>query len=386
MSDLFTIGLRGVIAFQQAMAVTGQNMANVKTAFYSRREINFMEDMFNNGVSISDVRRIYDESASKYLQKSTSVFEMSNAFYQRASELEALLGNDPKEENKNTIGVFINDAIKSLRDLNGNTSSLQARTTYLNKLSALSGRFNSISNEITQRQSNNNIALNTTVNTVNQITEQIAKINEQITSSQNLGQDVTSLLDLREAQVQELSKYMDVTTQTDSSGTFRVLISNGTTLVMGQTVSQLSTAVDPANPNNLLLNLSNGTSTISINHLIHSGQIAGLYQTQDILQQGQISLGRLSLGLMGAFNAQNKLGIDYNGALGGNIFNDVNSTSAVGQRAIAHANNTGSENVSVNITDLTGLQLSDYKMVFDTPTHYTLTRLSDNSVVSSGGQ
>ncbi|VVC77102.1 Flagellar hook-associated protein 1 [Aquicella siphonis] len=382
MSDIFTIGVRGLLAFQAAIAVTGQNIANVKTPYYSRREITLAEDLFNGGVNIADVRRVYDETASKFLQQSNNLVEMSGVYFQQIAELESLLGNDISDENKNTIATYLNDALKALRELNGDTSSLQSRTAYLNKLSALANRINDIGGQISQRQANINQSLNATVGTVNQITRQIADLNKQIANAN--GQDVSALLDLREAQVQELSKYLDFNTQVDESGQLNILINNGTPIVFGGDAAALSAESNPANPDNLILKMTMGTSSIDVTNLVHGGQIAGLYQAQSVLQQAQSALGRLSLGIMGTINAQNKLGIDYNGSLGGNIFNDINSAGAVNGRVLTNSNNAGNAAMTVNITDVRQLKTSDYKLVFDTPTHYTLTRISDNNVMGSG--
>lgn len=382
MSDIFSIGVRGILAFQAAIAVTGQNIANVKTPYYSRRQIEFAEDMFNDGVNIADVRRVYDESTSKFLQQSNSLFGKSAAFFQQVSELESLLGNDVNDNNKNTVSSYLNDALTALRALNSDTSSIQSRAAYLNKLSALANRINDIGEQISQRQSNINQSLDTTVGTVNQIAQQIADLNEQIANAN--GADVSSLLDLREAQVQKLSEYIDFNTIIDDAGQMNILINNGTPIVFGSQAAQLSTATNPSDPDNLVLKMTMGNSTIDVTHLVSGGQIAGLYQAQSALQQATMALGRLSLGIMDTINAQNKLGIDYNGNLGGIIFNDINSSNAINSRSLANANNTGNASMTVNITDISQLKTSDYKLVFDSPTHYTLTRISDNSVVGSG--
>lgn len=384
MTDILGIGIRGLQAFREAIAVAGQNIANVKTPYYSRREANFVADMFNNGVSIGDITRVYSDAASKFLQTGNSQFEMSSIFYQQASELETLLGNNPKEENKTTIGVFLNAAVTALRQLNADTGSIQARNMYLDRLSALSNRFNTISNQISQRQENINQSLDATVETVNKIAKQLATLNVQISAAHVQGQDTAALLDLREAQIQELSKYMDFSTQTDSSGNVNVLFKNGTPLVFGSDSGTLSTAVNPVNPDTLILQFTSGVNTTDVTNVIQSGQIAGLYQTQASLQSAQTSLGQLSLGIMSTFNAQNKLGIDLNGNLGGNIFPDINNPTAMGTRVLPNLNNAGSASLNVSINDISLLQTSDYKLIFDSPTHYTLTRLSDKTVMGSG--
>lgn len=382
MADILNIGIRGMLAYQAALAVTSGNIGNVKTPFYSRREILFAEDLFGNGVNIADVKRVYDESTSRYLLQSTSSLNMNATLYEQISSLESLLGSDTSEENKSTIGNFINDALKALRDLDLNASSVQSRTTYLNKLSTLANRFNAIANEVDQKSRSINQSIEADVSQVNKLTQKIAELNEQINNSQ--GQDVSALLDLREAQVQELSKYVDFTTRVDDRGFMQITMNNGMSLVFGNQALELSTQSDPANPERLIIKLDTGSTIVNVTNDIKGGEIAGLYESQTLFHQTQNALGRLSLSIMSTMNAQNKLGIDYNATLGGNIFTDINTPEAMANRVINNSNNTGSEAMTVNITDVTQLKNSDYKLVFDTPTHFVVTRLSDNATVSSG--
>lgn len=382
MADILNIGIRGMLAYQAALAITSGNIGNVKTPYYARREVIFSEDLYGSGVNIGDVRRIYDESTSRYLMQSNSSLNMNSTLYSNISDLESLLGSDANVENKSTIGTFIKDAIAALRDLNSNTSSIQSRTAYLNKLNALTNRFNAIGNEIDQKNRITNQSIENDVNQVNQISQKIAELNKQISNSQ--GQDISALLDLREEQVQELSKYIDFSTRIDDRGSMAITLSDGMSLVLGSQSSTLSTQNDPANPEKLIIKLNTGSTITDITNDIKGGEIAGLYQSQSLLHQTQNALGRLSLAIMSTMNAQNKLGADYNGSLGGNIFKDINTPEAMLNRVINNGNNTGTEAMTVSITDVTQLKASDYKLVFDTPTHFTVTRLSDNATVSSG--
>lgn len=84
------------------------------------------------------------------------------------------------------------------------------------------------------------------------------------------------------------------------------------------------------------------------------------------------------------FNRQNKLGSDLNGELGGNIFNDINSTGLMQGRVNGNIDNTGSGTFEVSIDDVSQLQVSDYSLVFSSPTAYTIMRNSDGALASSG--
>ena len=73
MSSLFDIGRSGLQSYRRALSVTGQNIANVNTDGYKRREAELQEvsagkgDIYSVssnsglGVRVSDIKRSFDE-------------------------------------------------------------------------------------------------------------------------------------------------------------------------------------------------------------------------------------------------------------------------------------------------------------------------------------
>jgi flagellar hook-associated protein 1 FlgK len=80
-----------------------------------------------------------------------------------------------------------------------------------------------------------------------------------------------------------------------------------------------------------------------ITSFITGGKIAGLHSFQHTgLEAAERGLDRLALAISSTLNAQNKLGMDLNGNLGGNIFNDMNTGDLAAKRSIPSPANTGS--------------------------------------------
>lgn len=377
MSDMFNIGLNSLNAYQTALTVTSQNIGNVNTPFYSRRQVDFAEAAFSNGVNVADIRRVYDSSTSKSLSKANSAYAMSDMYTQQLGQIETLVGNTT-----NSISTYIDNSIKALRELDTNADSIQSRNNYLYQLNILSNRFNSIGKQLDEQQNNINQSIESTITNVNQLTSQIAEINNKIVTK--TGGDTVALYDEREKLIQELSTYMDFSTQETDNGEINIALSNGSLLVFSNQANKISAVTNPADPSTLTLSLASSTTTTDITSYVKGGQIGGLYNTQEDLREAQRTLGRLALGMMDTFNQQNQLGVDLNGTLGGNIFTDVNNANAINNRAISNAKNVGVADVTVNIDDISQLTTDDYQLVFDTATHYNLVRLSDNSVVSTG--
>lgn len=377
MSDITSIGMHSLLAFQAALTVSSQNIANVNTPYYSRHEVDFAQ-AFGSGVEISNVRRLYDFHQSQNLQQKNSAFAKMDVYLQRISNFESLL-----DDSTNNISRYTNDSLDALRQLNGNVGSIDSRSVYLNKLTNLTHRFNDISNEIYRQKDNINKSLQSNVDSSNEILTEIASINHQVSSSQ--GEDQSALLDERERLVQNLAKYFDFTTRLDTQGVLNVYVGNGLQIVNGNDAASLTTIPDPENSANIQIMIKSGTHLTPINNFIQSGQMAGLIQFgQKGLDVASRSLDRLALVMAEVFNNQSKLGVDLNGDLGGNVFNDINSANLMARRTLANGNNAGSCDMTVNIDNARQLTTSDYRLRFDSTTHYVLTRINDNTVVGSG--
>ncbi len=131
--------------------------------------------------------------------------------------------------------------------------------------------------------------------------------------------------------------------------------------------------------------IKSGSQTTNINDFIHGGRVAGLIEyRKNSLEETQRSMDRLALTIQDQMNKQNKLGMDYYGNLGGNIFKDINSAEAMSQRVITNTKNTGTASLTVNIDDASLLTTSDYQIEFPTASTYVLKRISDDVVLSSG--
>ncbi|RDI39962.1 FlgK family flagellar hook-associated protein [Aquicella lusitana] len=377
MSDIMRIGISALMAYQSALNVASQNIANADTPYFSRREINFTEFPFDSGVNVSDVRRIVDETANRYAQISNSDYSKWSVYLQQLGNFEPLF-----DDNTTNIGKFITDTLGALQQIENNFNP-NNRALFMSKLAALSQQFQNINGEINRQTQNVSLSLQTEVKQVNNLLGSLAEINREITGSG--GVERPDLLDQREALVQELAKYLNFTASVDQNGKLDISLSNGMSLLSSNPPVEFVTLTDPANPTNLNIGVKNGTTTIDVTQLITSGEIAGWinYRTNG-LAAAQAALGRLALAFSDKLNTQNKLGIDGNGNLGGNIFANINTASAMANRVIANSNNAGSASMTVNIDDTSQLTTSDYRLSIGASNTYVLTRLSDNTVVSSG--
>lgn len=376
MSDILHVGISALMAYQAAINVASQNIANADTTYYNRRQANFEEIPFGSGVRIADVQRIFDETASNYLISTTSDFSKWNLYLQQLGNFEPLLDNG-----QTSIGKFITDSLGALKQIESNFTSTN-RQLFLDKLTALSQQFQSVNAEISRQTANVNSSLQTVVDQTNSLLVRLADLNQQIIGESDARPE---LLDQREGLMKELAKYVDFSSNEDQNGNINLSLKNGLPLLTGNIPATLTTFTDPANPAHVLVGAKNGATVFNISTLIEGGELAAwVNYRQNGLEAAQTSLDRLALVIAQTINAQNRLGADGNAGLGGNIFTDINSTNAINNRVIANQGNTGTSSMTVNIDNVNQLQASDYKLVIGTANAYTLIRMSDNTTLASG--
>jgi len=170
----------------------------------------------------------------------------------------------------------------------------------------LASSFNGAANNLSTQRISLDGDVTQTVGQVNQLTQQIALLNGQISNLQEQGQSPGAFLDQRTQLIDQLSSLIDVSV-IPTDNTITLTTANGTALVAGQQSFQLSTA-QVSGVQHIFSQGSDITSTLV------AGQLGGLLQARDQqLPAIQTQLDTLAAGLANAVNAVQTAGYDLNG-------------------------------------------------------------------------
>ena len=117
MSSLFEIGKSGVQAYRQALSVTGQNIANINTDGYKKRQtaleevtgagggVTEISDQTGLGVRVEDIKRAFDQFLVDKVRQTQSLYQKADTYLDEVKDLENLLL--PSDANlSNAIGEF----------------------------------------------------------------------------------------------------------------------------------------------------------------------------------------------------------------------------------------------------------------------------------------
>jgi flagellar hook-associated protein 1 FlgK len=384
MNSLFGIGISSLYASKYALTVTNQNIANAQNPHYSRRIVSMQETHFGKsgkGVLLLDVQRISDAVINRNLLRSKSNASSAEYYHQQFVDFESLL-----DDSTTSVASYMKQSLTELSSLNVSPSSIQNRNLYLYQLNNIKDRFNQVSKEIESGKVNIQRALQGDVEKVNVLTKQIAEINERIQQSDVAdSEENMSLMDERDRLLNTLAEYINFELSTDQHGGVTVQIGSGVPLVYSNQSATLMTLPSAEDPTKLDIAIDNAGHPQVITPFISGGKMAASKSfEQNGLDAAQMNLNRLALAFAFKMNEQHQLGVNLNGRLGGNIFTDMNAADISSNRVLTPTTNSGSGTLSVAISDVSQLRLSDYKLTFITPTQYQLVRKSDNAEVSTG--
>ena len=375
-------GISGLLASQRALATTSNNIANVNTEGYSRQRVELTPSLpqasgvgfVGTGVTVSGIERIYDESLILQIRASTSGYNQLEEFQALASQVDNMLA-DPNSGLMPSIQAFFN----AVHDVANDPSSTAARQVLLSEATTLEDRFGYLDQRLDDLRNGVNTKINNTVNEINDLAAAIGDMNRQIANALTSGSgQPNDLLDHRDVLIKQLAENVSVTTVNQQDGAVNVFAGNGQVLVSGYDHRPLTTIQNSYDPQKVDIGYAIGSNTVNITNQLTGGVLGGVLDFRSrILDTAQNALGHLAVGITETFNAQHRLGLDLNGALGGDFFTPLGATVP---QVLAHANNTGSPVAQVNITisDVNALTTSDYRLERNGAT-YTLTRLSDNT-------
>lgn len=383
MVDAARVAVTGLQVFQNALATTANNVANVGTEGYTQQRVDivtrpsqrFGDGFFGSGARVSDVQRIENEFLNARVQSSASDVARLDSYLSLVQRVENLVSGS-----QGGLDSALQNFFNSLQDLSNDPASIPARQVLLSNSDTLVARFKDLDARFNDINKEINTRLQSDINDINSLTSGIADLNKAIVEAKATvsGEGAPNdLVDQRNVLVGRLSERLAVDTVELSDGSINVFVGGGESLVIGSLSRQLSTINDPANPGELRIGVEVGSSINDITDEATGGSVSGLLDFRSE-QLGEIrnQTGRLALVLANEFNAQHQAGIDANGSLGTQFF--ASSTP----QTLANQNNTGTSTVTTSITDFSQLTTSDYELNFD-GTNFTLTRLSDGVSISS---
>jgi flagellar hook-associated protein 1 FlgK len=387
MSALLNTAITGIRVSQMALAVTGHNIVNANTEGYSRQgvvqstnpSLRTAAGYVGTGVGVDEIIRFSQKFQVDQVAKDIGTLSEAETYLVNISQVNNLLATD-----QTNLARFMDEFFQSASQAINDPGSLLGRQLFFTSAQQLTATFKAVDSRLTNQNLAVNKQLQGAADNISSIGKQIAELNSAISDAMGRGSP-NDLLDRLDLLVRELGRYVTVSTVERPEGGLNVYLGQGQPLVVG-TIAQTMRAVPGAtNPSRFDLVFDTRTGPQNVTSLMTGGEVGGLLRFRnEALSPAIASLGLLATSLAASLNEQNRLGMNLEGGLGGDIFVGINDPQVARSRVSSSMENSGSLNRSMNVTidSLSELKASDYELRFTGPgTKFTLTRLTDNTIV-----
>jgi flagellar hook-associated protein 1 FlgK len=360
-SDLLGIGTSGVMAQQRLLQTTSNNIVNVNSQGYVRERTLIYTSSVGLGTGDMLTERVINAYAQGEVRRDTSAYFASATRYEQLSNTDTLLG-----DTSNSVGTAITSYFKAFHTANEAPADIAGRKITLSELSGMVNRFHTLSSQLDKQTDTINTTIGDETQRVNGLINSINDLNQAIIRTQGSPEENLMLSDQRDEAIRQLSEKMEIRTVPQANGSVLINMSTGHSLVLNSGVAQFSVVPGDPDPRESELQLIAGTNKTRINESSIGGGVGGLFSARGDLEPAKRELGQLAAAMADAMNQQNRLGMDLDNELGGDLF------SLGVSDGLPYEKNTGTGAAKVNFVPGKGSEVTtfDYEIQFSSATGY----------------
>jgi flagellar hook-associated protein 1 FlgK len=240
LTSLLSVAKLGLLTQQINLQTTGHNIANVTTDGYSRQNVSLASTTpspseigpIGTGVQATQITRDYDRFVNNTLFDRISIMSGLDTLQAGMKLVEGVFN----EVDENGLNRILNDFWNAWDDIANNAESADGtaeRTMLLQRASLLVQRVRDRYNSMVKLSHDIDLNIQTAVDDINQIVDQVAEINVQILSLESGGHQANDLRDQRDELVRQLDELTGINCFETQRGTYTVLIGQGSPLVEG---------------------------------------------------------------------------------------------------------------------------------------------------------
>jgi flagellar hook-associated protein 1 FlgK len=383
LSDVFAITISALQAYQTALQVTSNNIANANTPGYARETVQLTNAApqsngaasIGAGVQVAGINRAYNALAANQLNTSQSSLGQLNSLQSYTTQIDNIVGSTA-----GGLSTALQNYYSAWSTVANGPTSTASRQALLGQAQSVAAAFQSSNSQLQGLNSNINSSITADVTQINSLGSSIASLNNQIVvaTGNGGGQPPNDLIDQRNQLVSNLSQLVGISTTTDKNGAVNVFIGNGQSLVLQNTASTLTTVPNEFNASQLEVATSANPSNV-ISSQITSGDLGGQFAARTQAVDPAINqLGQIATAFSQSANTQQNTGLDLNGQLGANLF------SVGGPQAISSSKNSDNTTAAVSIANVGALTANNYLLSYQSGA-YSLTNASTGSTVAVTG-
>lgn len=343
MSNIMDIARSAVGAYRTALGITGENIANVNTEGYRRRDVTTSQiggaqttvttlATGGQGVQIDMIRRAFDSLLAERLRTSTADVSAAQVHLDVAKAVETSL-----LPNTGGIDAALEDFFAAMGSLASSPADTSLRRVAIEAGRTLASAFQGVAAGLMRLRDD---TVNAAEMSAAQATEDLRDLNElQLRFTSNTGTvgALNPLHDERDRLLASLSKQLGIAVDLDTYGRATVTLGTsggGPTLLGTGGAAHLTVTGEP----DLSLRIARDGG-VADSRMIGSGALGGYAVALGAIDAALQEIDALARKMAGEMNAVHAAGLDLTGAPGGDMFSldGWQMTRAVGNQGYARA-------------------------------------------------
>jgi flagellar hook-associated protein 1 FlgK len=225
------LGRTALAASQTALQVAGNNMANAATEGYARRSVHLSPlrgealgqgQFIGRGVQMVQIRREVDTALQARYRDSLGEEHAALVDQRFLTAIETL----QNELSENDVSSLLSEFFNSFSELANNPSDNAVRSVVIEQGGSLASRMADLRSDYGVVLKEVDRALGATVDTVNDLLDEISRLNSEIATTEAGQGGANALRDQRDIRIDELSEYLDVHVIEHDNGSTDILVNS----------------------------------------------------------------------------------------------------------------------------------------------------------------
>lgn len=296
--SMMDVGKRSLANSQTALQTVAHNVANRATPGYSRQ---VMKTETNEPIGTGRLRVGMGAKASSierinnpYLEKQIAKEQMNLGEWKTKAETLGRVEQVFNEQMNKGLNKFMGEMFNAFRELSNNPESLGARTLVKESADFMAKDFHRIHDQLTGIQGDIDFQIASHVSQVNEITKEIAQLNEKVQIVELNGLPANDERDKRDQLIKELGEKINIRHAEGEDGQVTITAGNSAVLVSGYSFRPLEVASTPKAGGKREGNLdifykaSESGSAYNVTSQIQGGALGGLLEVRDVEINGLI--------------------------------------------------------------------------------------------------
>ncbi|MCB0341287.1 MAG: flagellar hook-associated protein FlgK [Pseudobdellovibrionaceae bacterium] len=332
--SMMDVGRRSMMNSQTALQTVSHNIANKSTDGYSRQRVELQSNppigqgrlQIGTGSRATKIIRINNPYLERQIEQEQNNLGFSEARQQALSRVEEVYN----EQVNKGINRFMTDFFNSWRELSNSPESLASRTQVKEAAKFLTNDFKRAYGQLTSVQTDIDYQIRTQVEHINEITKEIAKLNEKVQIVELNNVPANDERDRRDELIKRLSEKVNIRYAEGKDGTVTITAGNAAVLVSGYSYRPIEVASTPGREGkregnfDLFYRSTDSSTPVRITDQITGGALGGMLDVRDDVVNGFLrDLDELAYELTYQVNRAHVEGFNRYSSTGVNFFDSV---------------------------------------------------------------